>query len=264
MDADDVSLPNRFERQVQFLEAHPEIAVLGTMAEEIGEDGKRRCLRLMPSGPALVGWQLLFRCSLIHPSVMMRRDVVASLGFYRPEALHCEDYDLWVRVAGKYQLTNLPDVLLRYRKWGSNASTVHFAVSEDNLVKEILRPAIGELLGEDVPVESIRKLREACLYLVGHHLPDAGLSGIGPVVELVQKMRKAYVGRRSPNGAEVREIDRDIGLFALRLAANAHGDPLRTRAKMLGVAARSSPWAVLRETIRMGRRKAGKILKGSG
>ena len=114
MDADDISLPQRFEKQVAFLDAHPEIAVLGTNCETFDE-----------SGPLYTGWSatdpaqmkvdLLFSCGLAHPSVMMRREVVQSLGGYDLEFEGMEDYDLWCRVAESHGVTTLADILFRYR-----------------------------------------------------------------------------------------------------------------------------------------------------
>jgi glycosyltransferase involved in cell wall biosynthesis len=114
MDADDISLPQRFEKQVAFLDANTDVAVLGTNSETFDENG-----------PLYTGWSatnaaqmkvdLLFSCGVAHPSVMMRREVIQSLDGYDLEFEGMEDYDLWCRVAENHGVTTLADILFRYR-----------------------------------------------------------------------------------------------------------------------------------------------------
>ena len=121
MDADDISLPERFQKQVDYLDAHPEIAVLGTNVELFDENGPI-CTGWSATDPAQMKVDLLFSCGLAHPSVMMRRNVIAQLGGYDPAYEGLEDYQLWCRVAEKYGVTTLPDLLLRYRIHGGQVT----------------------------------------------------------------------------------------------------------------------------------------------
>lgn len=114
MDADDISLPQRFEMQVAYLDAHPDTAVLGTALERFGE-GIPSQIRRFSAAPAAMKADLLFACGLAHPSVMMRRQVVADLGGYDRAYEGLEDYELWCRVAREHAVTALDTVLLRYR-----------------------------------------------------------------------------------------------------------------------------------------------------
>lgn len=114
MDADDISLQDRLEKQVQYLDAHPKVAVLGTNVELFDENG------VISTGwsstdPAQMKVDLLFSCGLAHPSVMMRRNVIQELGGYDLAFEGLEDYQLWCRVAKHYDVTTLPDLLFRYR-----------------------------------------------------------------------------------------------------------------------------------------------------
>lgn len=114
MDADDISLPDRLEKQVQYLDEHPKVAVLGTNVELFDENG------VISTGwsstdPAQMKVDLLFSCGLAHPSVMMRRNVIQELGGYDLAFEGLEDYQLWCRVAKHYDVTTLPDLLFRYR-----------------------------------------------------------------------------------------------------------------------------------------------------
>lgn len=113
MDADDESLPRRFEEQVRFLDAHPEIGLCGTAIETFGARSERWALECEP---ARVRCQMLFDPGLSHPTVMFRRSIQARHNLrYDPAYLHAEDYALWVRFAAVTQVANLPSVLLGYR-----------------------------------------------------------------------------------------------------------------------------------------------------
>ncbi len=116
MDADDISAIERLDKQVQFLELHPEVHVLGTMVNLIGEDGKVFSgLSGYPTAPKDIRQHLLRECCLIHPTVMFRKDTVSSAGGYGTGAKHSEDYDLWLRLSHEHAIANLPDKLVSYR-----------------------------------------------------------------------------------------------------------------------------------------------------
>jgi len=121
MDADDISLPERFEKQVAYLDANEDIAVLGTNVESFNESGT------ISSGwsaqdPLQTKVDMLFACGMAHPSVMMRTDVIRALGGYDVEFNGLEDYELWCRVLEQHQITTLPDILLRYRVHNSQVT----------------------------------------------------------------------------------------------------------------------------------------------
>ena len=114
MDADDISLPKRFEKQTAYMDEHLDIAVCGT-AIEMFCDNKVIGRRFPSSEPEKLKEDLFFSCGVAHPSVMMRKTEIVGLGGYDPMFNGMEDYELWCRVAEKYRLTVLPEVLLRYR-----------------------------------------------------------------------------------------------------------------------------------------------------
>ncbi len=126
MDGDDIALPERFARQVAFLDANPTIGVLGTGCTVIEEDGRPSRYRFenVVSTEAILD-DLQNGPPLCHPSVMMRRDAVRSVGGYHRAYRHCEDYDLWLRLSEHVRMANLPDRLLLYRHSASQVSNRH-------------------------------------------------------------------------------------------------------------------------------------------
>lgn len=111
-DADDISLPERIEKQVAFLDSHPDVSVLGTFAELYSEkDGVWGILK-SPLQPCLKDW--IRGPSVIHASVLMRKDDILSIGGYDPTAIRVEDYDLWLRMVAKgLKIITIPDILYR-------------------------------------------------------------------------------------------------------------------------------------------------------
>lgn len=123
MDADDVCLPRRFERQVAFLDARPDVAVCGTWIREFG--GGRHVHRL-PTQPEQIRARLFFRWAMAHPTLVMRRAFLENHNLrYSGEFPHSEDLELLVRAANLTMLANIPEVLLRYRVHDRQASCLH-------------------------------------------------------------------------------------------------------------------------------------------
>ncbi|NJL53883.1 glycosyltransferase [bacterium] len=113
MDADDISLPERFAKQVEFMESHPEVGVCGTQIKMIGENSY---VDAYPSShPAIQCW-LLLASGIAHPSVFLRYSFIELYQlYYDPEYTYCQDYELWIRASNYCKLANIPEVLLFYR-----------------------------------------------------------------------------------------------------------------------------------------------------
>lgn len=114
MDADDISLPERFEKQVRFLKKHKNVAVCGAETEVFGDVEPKVAYTVF--GYKRVKVAMLFSSSLAHPIVMMRNSVIQKEHFrYNNDFDKVEDYDLWLRILEKYDIDNARGVLLKYR-----------------------------------------------------------------------------------------------------------------------------------------------------
>ncbi len=115
-DADDISLPERLEKQVSYLEKHPEVVLLGTSAEIMDEEGVVFYTPPVITGKSKVK-EILFAGEnpFFHGSVMMRKSCLKEVGGYRTILEPAEDFDLWLRMAEKYEVDILPERLYRYR-----------------------------------------------------------------------------------------------------------------------------------------------------
>jgi hypothetical protein len=115
MDADDVSVPERLSWQVDFMEAHPRVGAVGGAVEWIDAAGRALTVFGNPTQNREIQLALNDRCPLWQPTALMRRDAFVSVGRYRAPFAPAEDYDLWLRIAERFQLANLEPVVLKYR-----------------------------------------------------------------------------------------------------------------------------------------------------
>ncbi len=122
MDADDISLPDRLARQRAYLESHPEVAVLGGTAQLLNEHGVMEKWMRYPADPAELRERMMSVNAIVHPTVMLRKEVLEEVGGYRLR--DAEDYDLWLRISDQHQVANLDEVLLQYRTHLDQASFV--------------------------------------------------------------------------------------------------------------------------------------------
>lgn len=154
MDADDISAPERLEKQVQYFEEHPEIHVLGSMVNLINEQGKVfGTIAGYPKDADEIHRYLLRECCLIHPSVMFRKDTVLTAGGYSSSARHAEDYDLWLRLSDHHKIANLPDKLVSYRMHRNqvsikNLATQHQIAQSCRMAALKRRSMLGEVVSD--------------------------------------------------------------------------------------------------------------------
>lgn len=114
MDADDISLPRRLESQTSFLDANPNVSMVGTWAQTLGLP-KEQVWKL-PAKTEEIHAEMLFNSALVHSTVMLRRKDFLSKGLrYDPAIERAQDYDLWERAARHLRFANVQKVLLHYR-----------------------------------------------------------------------------------------------------------------------------------------------------
>lgn len=178
MDADDVCMPERFARQIAFLAGHPDHGVVGCWSEDIDEEGKsytvdapehpdthEAFLAAIESGGPLI----------CHPAAMFRRDLVRSVGGYHAAFRHCEDLDLWLRLASLTRLCSIPERLIRYRHYAQQVSSRH--ATEQQVGAAVARLAYEE--------------RKA-----GRPDPTASLTALPPIDELDALFGREGVARQ--------------------------------------------------------------------
>src|SRR5882672_8268442 len=167
MDADDVSLPDRLARQLRFLRGRPQVALLGGGAEFINESGEVLFRVDVPTRHDEITAVLPERNVFVHSAVVMRRDAHLAVGGYRRAFSGLtEDYDLWLRIAERYEVANLAEVIVRYRVHRRQVATMK--------LQEQTWAAIGARLsarlrrsGQDDPFEAMESVSDDTLNRLG-------------------------------------------------------------------------------------------------
>jgi|GEM_PF-556729 glycosyltransferase involved in cell wall biosynthesis len=122
IDADDIALPERLEKQVEYLDLHPEVGMVASLCLVIDEDG-RPAEGATALTPEQIYYSLGFYNSIFNPSVTFRKAFVLSLGGYGDDSTNrVEDYDLWVRIARRAKIVQLHEVLAYWRESRTNAT----------------------------------------------------------------------------------------------------------------------------------------------
>ncbi|MGC2421098.1 MAG: glycosyltransferase [Candidatus Acidiferrales bacterium] len=166
-DADDVSLPNRLEAEVDFMERHPEVGLLGGAVERIDSDGKY--LTIADDYPTedqeiragLRKWNTFW-----HPTVLILREAFMRVGGYREGFTQSEDYDLWLRISEHYQCANLKQVVLKYRIH-SQQLTVRKRKEQILCVLAAQASAGLRMAGNPDPLNSVKQITPALLAGMG-------------------------------------------------------------------------------------------------
>jgi glycosyltransferase involved in cell wall biosynthesis len=149
-DADTMSLPNRLEVQVDYLDRHPDVVVVGTSVMAMDEAGKVGGLWMPPPTDIDVKWTLLFRTPFVHPSVVMRADALAKAGFYSEEGEFCyvEDYELWTRLCPVGICVNLHHPLLNFTCRPGSVCGRH-ADPQQRQIEDVSRRAMAGMIGSE-------------------------------------------------------------------------------------------------------------------
>jgi glycosyltransferase involved in cell wall biosynthesis len=227
LDADDVALPDRLERQLAHIRSSPPLGVVGGAVLNIDEVDRPGELHVMPSGDAAVRWASLFSSPFFHPSVLVDRELLDRHGLrYDPAYLESEDYDLWTRVLVYADGDNLPEPLLLYRVHGDQASRRRRDLQRDFQRRVALRE-IASVAPELEPARAELAWRAGA----GEPLEADVEEAASALVDLLRSFEARF------GGASARRVAaRTLGRLALRA-------PARVGARVLAQAAQLDPTA---------------------
>jgi glycosyltransferase involved in cell wall biosynthesis len=140
LDADDIALPERLQVQVSYLDSHPDICLVGSAYQVIGDDGSVKSIYRQPADLLTIRWLLLFGNCFAHSTVMFRKREVLLVGGYDAAVYAGEDIDLFVRlVAAGYKLTNLEHPLVQWRCNPDGLSNTEPPANKDHFIWGVVR-----------------------------------------------------------------------------------------------------------------------------
>lgn len=156
LDADDLCAPERFEKQIAFLEQNAHVDVCGSFYsifdDQKGPDSGECCL--LPVSPEEIRYQIFFINPLGLSTVMLRNDALKQSGIRFQECV-AEDYRLWADLSDKLVMANIPECLIYYRKWDAQTSTQRHE-QQKACALEVQRGLLARRLGIHLSEEETR------------------------------------------------------------------------------------------------------------
>lgn len=134
MDADDISLPDRFQKQYDLLQSDPKIAVVGGDIIVLEEDWSTH-IRKYESDSDKMKKLLVRYMPFAHPATMYRKQPVVEAGMYDPKKSPSEDMNLWIRLGAKYKFGSVPSPIFKYRMYSTSSSNKKLRKVELNTIK---------------------------------------------------------------------------------------------------------------------------------
>lgn len=215
MDCDDISVPERLEKQVEFMDKNQNVGILGTGFQLIDHSNQKiNDPIIFPGSHGLLKWSLHFECLVAHPTVILRKTVVKSVGGYTSNVIQGrerysgEDYDLWRRASEVTKLSNLTEKLLFLRKHDDNVTKAYLDEHLKNSAM-ISQMMISQSLNEDISLELVEKLRSQ----KGCDAKDAEQLAI-----LVRKLYRVYVDGSKLTATERQHIRKDVATKLLTIS----------------------------------------------
>ncbi len=212
-DSDDISLPERLQEEVRYMEAHPQIGVVGTWAECIDGTGRVTKVLRHPCSPAVAVWSLFLRNPISHSAALIRRSAGEDVGWYRDYA--SDDYDLWSRISANYDIANIPQILVQYRVWAGNFTAMHEG-AEEATARIVIRERSALLLGEDISEDSVRALR---LVMEGGQILSS--DQISMASSLCRRLSAAFMRSRPLSFSDRQQIRTIVSEYYFLLARHA-------------------------------------------
>jgi glycosyltransferase involved in cell wall biosynthesis len=173
IDADDIFLPGKIGRQHEFMTTHPEVAVCGTWAVRIDEDGRPIGVNHFPTRPVDIRFRTLRTVPVCHVSIMARKSAIEAYGGYPETYRYAADYALWsAMLCDSRTFVNLPEVLVQYREFPQSLGARHTIGGAGEERGEIVERNARQLAGVELTREESRAI--ALLYSGSVHLdpPD--------------------------------------------------------------------------------------------
>ena len=212
LDQDDISLPQRFERQVAFLEANPD-TVLVSSAADLLTDGRRTPGRWpRPLSPALIDWLMLVQNPIAWSSVMFRADAGQRLEpLERPAMRYVEDFDLYHRLRPFGRIAQIDEVQMLYRVHAGGASSVFNATMRAHaelVLRQVHQARLGEGAADIAPL------------LVSHAMagePVPNRATLERLFDGIAALRADFESRGSYSRDELAAVDREISRLWWRL-----------------------------------------------
>lgn len=201
LDQDDLCAPERFARQVAYLDAHPATVLVGTATQVLEDTSLLSSPHPSVTTPALTRWLLRIENPLVWSSVMLRADAARRLDpFTRPDILYAEDFDLYHRIVALGEIARIDDELLIYRRHAGGASQRYETIMLAN-AERVLAEAYTAVLAAGAPAAA-----NLVVTHMMHGLPVPDRATLAALGEAITRLQQAFLTAHACHAADIRLI----------------------------------------------------------
>lgn len=236
IDADDISHPQRLERQIAYLRTHQDVAAVGTGRREVDDIGTVIRQHLLPERDLPLRFRQFFACPLSGGAAVFRTGVVwTELGGFDPSFKIVQDWELWSRVLPKYKLANVPEALLDVRVHPRSVSATATAAAREER-RRVVRLNLRRILNTADGAQDRWSGVNVDMFVTEHlEALEERLSAIGTLFEGFCALY--------PEARDDPEVLRELSIQYLRtLSLHPRGLPVFLRALRLARAASPGSW----------------------
>jgi glycosyltransferase involved in cell wall biosynthesis len=190
MDADDVCRPQRLERQLELLALHPRVAVVGAGVEYVDHLARPVKVAVPPVDDAGIRQRLEVETVFFHPTVVFRREAYEAVGGYRDVAVPAEDLDLWLRLAERHELANVPEPLLEYRLH-ADQQLVAGVGGAARAVLAVRASAASRRRGEEDPLDTVTTIDDRLVLRLGISAEELQREEVDTLLYVARKLDQA-------------------------------------------------------------------------
>ncbi len=232
-DSDDLSQPDRLALEIEFLDRHSDVALLGSSCWRMDNSGRVLGANDLPTTHLGLRWASLVDNPFIHTAVVFRREVVLDeLGGYDEAWAICEDYELWNRVAARHRVANLPQRLVFYRE-----NPTSMMQSQPEAASRAMRRLLAANVASIFPGRAFTDDELDLLSLFRLRFPAPRLE---PLLELLDALRVEFV-RRHPEADTSADFHAARCRQQLRLGYKFLGSARGAATTRIGAALAASP-----------------------
>ena len=184
MDADDICMPERIEKQVQYMEQHPDAGLCGTSFTYFNE--KFETVSRWKLSNSEIKVMLLYSCPILHPTACIRATTLKDNNLNYKNIIYCEDLALWYDISKVSEIAILPEILLRYRVHANSISETN-RQQQNASALTVYTKAFNDLFTPEL--ETQKSILEPQLYLVNAK-PNLTFNDLEQIIEFKKSIIK--------------------------------------------------------------------------